>query len=129
MDKYISHILVNIDAKSNELATDIPSHNRMISVSNGIRSCTKCQQTIHESHLLLADHQFWHEDCLRCVCCDVRLAEVDKIFYSKASMPLCRRDYLRYVHSFTHCDQLSYSWGAVIHCFANHQKHSNMIRY
>ncbi|TPP61167.1 LIM domain only protein 3 [Fasciola gigantica] len=57
--------------------------------------CFKCKQVIREAHLLLADKQYWHEDCLRCVCCEVRLAELDKHFYVKADMPLCRRDYLR----------------------------------
>lgn len=59
--------------------------------------CFKCKQVIREAHLLLADEQYWHEDCLRCVCCEVRLAELDKHFYVKADMPLCRRDYLRWV--------------------------------
>ncbi|CAH8548462.1 unnamed protein product [Heterobilharzia americana] len=57
--------------------------------------CSKCKQGIKESHFLLADYQYWHEDCLRCVCCDARLAELDKIYYIKARMSLCRRDYLR----------------------------------
>ncbi|CAH8853675.1 unnamed protein product [Trichobilharzia szidati] len=60
-----------------------------------IKVCSKCKQCIKESHFLLADCQYWHEDCLRCVCCDARLAELDKIFYIKARMSLCRRDYLR----------------------------------
>ncbi|KAF5395280.1 LIM domain only protein 3 [Paragonimus heterotremus] len=57
--------------------------------------CFKCRQPIREAHLLFADDQYWHEDCLRCACCDVRLAELDKVCYFKAKMPLCRRDYLR----------------------------------
>ncbi|CAH8535576.1 unnamed protein product [Dicrocoelium dendriticum] len=57
--------------------------------------CVKCSQPIIETHLLLADGVYWHEDCLRCACCDVRLAELDKVYYVKAKMPLCRRDYLR----------------------------------
>ncbi|KAG5451265.1 LIM domain only protein 3 [Clonorchis sinensis] len=57
--------------------------------------CSKCEQPIREAHLLVADNKYWHEDCLRCACCDVRLAELDKVCYMKARMPLCRRDYLR----------------------------------
>ncbi|KAA3676783.1 uncharacterized protein DEA37_0013332 [Paragonimus westermani] len=57
--------------------------------------CFKCRQPIREAHLLFADDHYWHEDCLRCACCDVRLAELDKVCYFKAKMPLCRRDYLR----------------------------------
>ncbi|CAL8080509.1 unnamed protein product [Calicophoron daubneyi] len=57
--------------------------------------CGRCRIPIREPHLLLANGQYWHEDCLRCACCDARLAELDKIFYVKADMPLCRRDYLR----------------------------------
>ena len=48
--------------------------------------------------LLKALDLFWHEDCLKCGCCDCRLGEVGSTLYTKADLILCRRDYLRYVH-------------------------------
>lgn len=83
----------------NKIVENLNNSNSIIIKSNFIMSelkfCSKCKQCIKESHYLLADCQYWHEDCLRCVCCDARLAELDKIFYIKARMSLCRRDYLR----------------------------------
>ncbi|KAK4470717.1 hypothetical protein MN116_006244 [Schistosoma mekongi] len=82
-----------------EIIESLNSSNSRVVNNNFIMSemkfCSKCRQCIKESHYLLADCQYWHEDCLRCVCCDARLAELDKIFYTKARMSLCRRDYLR----------------------------------
>jgi hypothetical protein len=40
---------------------------------------------------------FWHEDCLKCGCCDCRLGEVGSTLYTKANLILCKRDYLRLV--------------------------------
>ncbi|KFB36799.1 beadex [Anopheles sinensis] len=37
----------------------------------------------------------WHEDCLKCGCCDCRLGEVGSTLYTKGNLMLCKRDYLR----------------------------------
>ena len=39
---------------------------------------------------------YWHEDCLKCGCCDCRLGEVGSTLYTRANLILCKRDYLRY---------------------------------
>ena len=57
--------------------------------------CAGCRQPITERFLLRALDQFWHEDCLKCSCCDCRLGEVGSTLFSKANLLLCRRDYLR----------------------------------
>lgn len=41
--------------------------------------------------------RYWHEDCLKCTCCDCRLGEVGSTLYTKGDLILCKRDYLRYV--------------------------------
>lgn len=46
-------------------------------------------------YLLKALDMFWHEDCLKCGCCDCRLGEVGSTLYIKANLILCKRDYLR----------------------------------
>jgi len=46
---------------------------------------------------VLAVDQFWHEDCLKCSCCECRLGEVGSSLFVKADLLLCRRDYLRSV--------------------------------
>ena len=38
---------------------------------------------------------YWHEDCLKCGCCDCRLGEVGSTLYTRANLILCKRDYLR----------------------------------
>ena len=39
---------------------------------------------------------YWHEDCLKCGCCDARLGEVGHSLYTKGNLLLCKRDYLRW---------------------------------
>lgn len=58
-------------------------------------SCAACQKPIRERYLLKALDQFWHEDCLKCACCDCRLGEVGSTLFTKANLILCKRDYLR----------------------------------
>ncbi|KDR17415.1 LIM domain only protein 3, partial [Zootermopsis nevadensis] len=53
--------------------------------------------------LLKALDLFWHEDCLKCGCCDCRLGEVGSTLYTKADLILCRRDYLRLFGNTGHC--------------------------
>lgn len=65
----------------------------------GNANCAACQKPIRERYLLKALDQFWHEDCLKCACCDCRLGEVGSTLFTKANLILCKRDYLRYVKS------------------------------
>ncbi|OQR70489.1 rhombotin-1-like [Tropilaelaps mercedesae] len=57
--------------------------------------CTGCQNPIRERYLLRALEQFWHEDCLKCACCECRLGEVGSTLFTKSNLILCKRDYLR----------------------------------
>jgi len=59
------------------------------------QECAGCQKPISERYLLRALDRYWHEDCLKCSCCDCRLGEVGSTLYTKANLLLCRRDYLR----------------------------------
>ena len=59
------------------------------------QDCAGCQKPISERYLLRALDRYWHEDCLKCSCCDCRLGEVGSTLYTKANLLLCRRDYLR----------------------------------
>jgi hypothetical protein len=45
----------------------------------------------------------WHEDCLKCACCDCRLGETGSTLYLKANLILCKRDYLRLFGLTGHC--------------------------
>lgn len=60
-----------------------------------LRECASCGKVITERFLLKALDLFWHEDCLKCGCCDCRLGEVGSTLYTKADLILCKRDYLR----------------------------------
>lgn len=64
--------------------------------SNSNPECFGCQKAIKERYLLQAVDHLWHEDCLKCACCDCRLGEVGSTLFTKANLILCKRDYLRY---------------------------------
>ncbi|KAL2102196.1 hypothetical protein ACEWY4_001364 [Coilia grayii] len=61
------------------------------------KGCAGCNRKIKDRYLLKALDKYWHEDCLKCACCDCRLGEVGSTLYTKANLILCRRDYLRAV--------------------------------
>ena len=44
--------------------------------NDGQFRCSGCMKVIKERFLLKALDRLWHEDCLKCSCCDCRLGEV-----------------------------------------------------
>ncbi|KAG5884197.1 hypothetical protein JTB14_020720 [Gonioctena quinquepunctata] len=67
------------------------------------RECAGCGKKIGDRFLLKALDLFWHEDCLKCGCCDCRLGEVGSTLYTKANLILCKRDYLRLFGTTGYC--------------------------
>ena len=67
------------------------------------KECAGCGKRINERFLLKALNQLWHEDCLKCGCCDCRLGEVGSTLYIKANLILCKRDYLRLFGNTVYC--------------------------
>lgn len=59
------------------------------------RGCAGCNGKIRDRFMLQALDRYWHEDCLKCACCDCRLGRVGSSLYTRANLILCRRDYLR----------------------------------
>lgn len=86
-----------------------PSHNgALISSAGGgdragPRECAGCRKQITERFLLRALDLYWHEDCLKCGCCDCRLGEVGSTLYTKTNLILCKRDYLRLFGTTGYC--------------------------
>ncbi|XP_060530556.1 LIM/homeobox protein Lhx8-like isoform X2 [Cylas formicarius] len=70
---------------------------------SGTKECAGCGKRITERFLLKALDLFWHEDCLKCGCCDCRLGEVGSTLYTKANLILCKRDYLRLFGTTGYC--------------------------
>ncbi|KAG8253710.1 Protein with similarity to mammalian ELMO [Homalodisca vitripennis] len=68
-----------------------------------MKECAGCGKRITERFLLKALDLFWHEDCLKCGCCDCRLGEVGSTLYTKANLILCKRDYLRLFGTTGYC--------------------------
>lgn len=62
--------------------------------------CFGCQKPIFDRYLLKALDQVWHEDCLKCSCCNCRLGEIGSTLFTKADLILCKRDYLRWAKLF-----------------------------
>jgi len=69
----------------------------------GPQECAGCGKKIHDKYLLKALDMYWHEDCLKCGCCDCRLGEVGHSLYTKGNLLLCKRDYLRLFGSTGYC--------------------------
>ncbi|XP_029041620.1 LIM domain only protein 3 isoform X2 [Osmia lignaria lignaria] len=67
------------------------------------QECAGCGKTITERYLLKALDLYWHEDCLKCGCCDCRLGEVGSTLFTKANLILCKRDYLRLFGNTGNC--------------------------
>lgn len=65
--------------------------------------CFACKKPITDRYLLKAIDKYWHEDCLKCSCCDCRLGEVGSTLFTKADLLLCRRDYLRLFGTTGYC--------------------------
>ncbi|XP_044749394.1 LIM domain only protein 3-like isoform X1 [Coccinella septempunctata] len=71
--------------------------------NTGQQECAGCCKPITERYLLKALDLYWHEDCLKCGCCDCRLGEVGSTLYTKANLILCKRDYLRLFGNTGYC--------------------------
>ncbi|KAK8385844.1 hypothetical protein O3P69_016546 [Scylla paramamosain] len=71
--------------------------------TTGSHECGGCGKRINDRYLLKAVDLYWHEDCLKCGCCDCRLGEVGSTLYKKANLLLCKRDYLRLFGTTGHC--------------------------
>ncbi|TRY73134.1 hypothetical protein TCAL_08801 [Tigriopus californicus] len=65
--------------------------------------CAGCHRAINDRFLLKALEMYWHEDCLKCGCCDCRLGEVGSTLYTKGNLILCKRDYLRLFGTTGYC--------------------------
>merc|ERR1712119_61560 len=68
-----------------------------------VQECAGCNKKIHDKFVLKAMDLYWHEDCLKCGCCDARLGEVGQSLYTKGNLLLCKRDYLRLFGSTGYC--------------------------
>ncbi|KOB73709.1 putative rhombotin, partial [Operophtera brumata] len=79
------------------------SLSNVTATTGGARLCAQCGKLITERFLLKAMERFWHEDCLKCGCCDCRLGEVGSKLYYKADLMLCKRDYLRLFGATGNC--------------------------
>ncbi|KAL9989260.1 hypothetical protein ACROYT_G003793 [Oculina patagonica] len=88
-------------ANSQDLQSQNAKQGRCL--QGGIRSCGGCGEKILDRFLLLALDQYWHVNCLKCSCCNVRLGEVGTSCYSKGGMILCKTDYVKLYGSSGAC--------------------------
>lgn len=63
-----------------------------------VHFCVKCDKQIQDRYFLKALNAFWHEDCLKCNCCNCRLVDVGSTLFTRENVLLCKSDYLRWVH-------------------------------
>ncbi|ESO06675.1 hypothetical protein HELRODRAFT_125154, partial [Helobdella robusta] len=74
-----------------------------INNNNKFFECAGCKEKIKDRYMLKALDQHWHEDCLKCSCCQCRLAELGSTLFTKENLILCRRDYLKLFGSTGYC--------------------------
>jgi hypothetical protein len=86
----------NNDILTSSHVSSLQSLSSAKSNSTNAPECYGCHKIIKERYLLKALDHLWHEDCLKCVCCDCRLGEVGSTLFTKADLILCKRDYLRF---------------------------------
>lgn len=65
--------------------------------------CAKCDKQIQDRYFLKALNLFWHEDCLKCGCCNCRLGDVGSSLYTRENFLLCKSDYMRYNNQSQGC--------------------------
>ena len=58
-------------------------------------SCFRCGRAIIDKFYLSSLGRLWHQDCLACTCCRVRLAQAGSSLYVKFGLLFCARDYMR----------------------------------
>lgn len=63
--------------------------------------CAKCDKQIQDRYFLKALNLFWHEDCLKCGCCDCRLGDVGTTLFTRENFLLCKSDYMRWADPAT----------------------------
>lgn len=94
---------ININNLVNKLPSNEDSNNKLI-MKTSAEVCQGCQKPIKDRYLLNSLGRNWHEDCLKCTCCEARLGEVGASLFTRANLILCKRDYLRL---FGHTGQCS----------------------
>ena len=60
-----------------------------------MRRCEQCGLEIIDRFYLSSLDRVWHQDCLLCSCCRVRLAQAGDTLYVKLGLLFCSRDYMR----------------------------------
>ncbi|KAK3594727.1 hypothetical protein CHS0354_001553 [Potamilus streckersoni] len=82
--------------------------------AGGIKSCAGCGGRIMDRFLLHAVDRYWHTGCLKCSCCQTKLADFSSCF-TRSGMILCKNDYLSHVcktsiipvRNFEGCERVS----------------------
>ncbi|XP_057373383.1 LIM domain only protein 3-like isoform X2 [Daphnia carinata] len=91
------------NAKRIDMRTDTNAEYRKSAGLTTPQECGGCGKFITDRYLLQALDLYWHEDCLKCGCCDCRLSENGSTLYTRANLVLCRRDYLRLFGTTGYC--------------------------
>ncbi|XP_017154779.1 LIM/homeobox protein Lhx2-like [Drosophila miranda] len=77
--------------------------NSLNNSNNGSLLCAGCGKHIKDRYLLRALDRLWHQNCLKCGCCDCRLGEVGSTLYKTGKLMLCKLDYFRLFGNTGYC--------------------------
>lgn len=61
---------------------------------NGLTLCRGCSKEIHDKYYLRVNETSWHEECLKCQYCEIKLNIEETCFFKKSKM-LCKNDYYK----------------------------------
>ncbi|XP_049291703.1 LIM/homeobox protein Lhx6-like isoform X2 [Anopheles funestus] len=99
----MGHTTVTPTTPATTIQSSVSATPNLVAATGLAKDCAGCGKRITERFLLKALDIFWHEDCLKCGCCDCRLGEVGSTLYTKANLILCKRDYLRLFGTTGYC--------------------------
>ncbi|XP_040169233.1 LIM/homeobox protein Lhx6-like isoform X2 [Anopheles arabiensis] len=99
----MGHTTVTPNTPATTIQSSVSATANLVAATGLAKDCAGCGKRITERFLLKALDIFWHEDCLKCGCCDCRLGEVGSTLYTKANLILCKRDYLRLFGTTGYC--------------------------
>ena len=61
---------------------------------NGITQCRGCNKEIFDQYYLRVNEASWHEECLKCQQCDIKLGIEETCFFKENKL-LCKVDYYK----------------------------------
>ena len=60
----------------------------------GLALCRGCNKEVYDKYYLRVDETSWHEECLKCYYCELKLNSDETCFFKKNKV-VCKADYYK----------------------------------